>query len=115
MNNKQNWNEQENMMAVAVINIANSLPYILQQMKQYIKKVQNNGGVINDGSLQEMLDSLSDMINSNLRNVSQSRVNITLTPLINTVSESKSDKNKVYLTENQIQKVIEESISRIFR
>lgn len=73
------WSEQESIMATAFVNIANSLPYIQQMMKQHVKSAQNGGGIINDGDLQEVLNQLAEMINNNLHNVSQSRVSFTMT------------------------------------
>ena len=116
-----NWSEQEQMMASAYVNIANSLPYIQQMMKQHVKSAQNGGGIINDGDLQEILDELANMINKNLRNVSQSRVSFKLTPISSTstqpqvqnVTESFQRKNKILLSESQLHKVIKDSVRKI--
>ena len=83
------WTEQEDMMAVAYENIAESFSYISKYMKNHVNTVKNGMGVVNDGDLEEILNMLKDMLNKNLHNVSQMRVNITMSP-IKPVTPSKS-------------------------
>lgn len=111
----ENWNEQDAQMATAVLNIANSLPQVSQQMKQYVKTVKNGGGIINDASLQEMLDALSQMINANLHNVSQSRVSIKLMPFTNESNSKFANNLKVRLTESQLHNVIRKCVNEALR
>lgn len=116
MNTKvSKWSEQETMMAKAFVNIANSLPYISKMMNQHVKSVQNGGGIITDGDLEEALSKLADMINKNLYNVSQSRVSFNLTPIAPTrkVNESYKKCRKVRLKENDLRNIISESIRQM--
>lgn len=102
------WSEQETMMAKAFVNIANSLPYISKMLNQHVKSVQNGGGIITDGDLEEVLSTLADMINKNLYNVSQSRVSFSLTPMTPTrkINESYKERQKVRLAESEFRRYI---------
>ena len=46
-------------------------------MKNHLRTVQNGGGIINEGDMEEIFQQLSDMINKNLHNASLMRVKIT--------------------------------------
>ena len=114
------WNEQESMMANAFVNIANSLPYFAQMMKQHVKSAQNGGGIINDGDLEYILSQMANMINKNLRNVSQTRVSFTMNPISSrqapssspTIPESIQRKHKVVrLSEAKLHNIIKKCIN----
>lgn len=141
--NKNNWSQQETMMAGAYKNIAQSLSQIQMYMKNHLNMVKNGGGIINEGDLEEILKQLADMINKNLHNVSQGRVsfnienlpsttnsfsnaspiqsqppqaglNDNIIPKYNTIRESKN-KNVVRLTESQLHNIIAKSVKRVLR
>lgn len=76
-NNRLPWSEQEKMMAAAYNNIAFSFSQIGSYMKNHIKTVKNGMGIINEGDIEEILSKLTDMINKNLHNVSNKRINFT--------------------------------------
>lgn len=106
--NNIEWSEQEHMMAGAYANIASSFSQITAYMKNHLRTVQNGGGIITNGDFEEIFQKLSDMINNNLRNVSQIRVNITT----NTQLESKQPK-KIKISETELNNIINESIQKI--
>lgn len=84
--NKNNWSQQEDMMAGAYKNIAQSLSQIQIYMKNHLNIVKNGDGIINEGDLEEVLKQLADMINNNLRNVSQGRVSFDIKNLTSPTS-----------------------------
>lgn len=139
--NKNNWSQQEAMMAGAYKNIAQSLSQIQMYMKNHLNMVKNGDGIINEGDLEEVLKQLAEMINNNLRNVSQGRVSFnienlpsptnstsntsptqsqspniglsdSILPKYNTIKESKN-KKIVRLTESQLHNIIAESVKRV--
>ena len=75
--NRIQWNEQEQMIAGAYANIASSFSQITAYMKNYLRTVQNGGGIVTEDDMEEIFQQLSDMINNNLHNASQMRVKIT--------------------------------------
>lgn len=131
--NRIQWSEQEQMMAGAYANIASSFSQITAYMKNHLRTVQNGGGVINEGDMEEILQQLSDMINKNLHNASQMRVKITTENVapkkittkntnsnwVSTVSngspvqfESKQPQ-KIRISESEIKQIVTESVKKI--
>ena len=55
--NRIQWSEQEQMMAGAYANIASSFSQITAYMKNHLRTVQNGGGVINEGDMEEILQN----------------------------------------------------------
>lgn len=128
-NNRLPWSEQEKMMAAAYNNIAFSFSQIGSYMKNHIKTVKNGMGIINEGDIEEILSKLTDMINKNLHNVSNKRINFTIgdcTPIkakspsnINSVSTATDGKRyqyeskKIKIPESQIKKIIAETTKKV--
>ena len=133
--NRIQWNEQEQMMAGAYANIASSFSQITAYMKNHLRTVQNGGGVINEGDMEDILQQLSDMINKNLHNASQMRVKITTENVapkkittkntdsnwVSTVSngspvqfESKQPQ-KIRISESELKQIITESVKKILK
>ena len=74
--NRVPWTEQEDMMATSYENISGSFAYISKFMQSLVKTVKNGGGIVTNEDLEEALNMLKDMINKNLYNVSEMRVDI---------------------------------------
>ena len=131
--NRMQWSEQEQMMAGAYANIASSFSQITAYMKNHLRTVQNGGGVINEGDMEDILQQLSDMINKNLHNASQMRVKITTENVapkkittkntnsnwVSTASngspvqfESKQPQ-KIRISESELKQIITESVKNI--
>ena len=116
--NRIQWSEQEEMMANAYQIIASSFSQISSYMKNHIKSVQNGGGVITDGDMEEIMEQLTNMINKNLHNVSQMRVQFTLAPITSNSTTSTNEsykKNTIRLTESDLHKVIKESVMNVLK
>ena len=133
--NRIQWSEQEQMMAGAYANIASSFSQITAYMKNHLRTVQNGGGVINEGDMEDILQQLSDMINKNLHNASQMRVKITTENVapkkittkntnsnwVSTASngspvqfESKQPQ-KIRISESELKQIITESVKKILK
>ena len=131
--NRVQWSEQEEMLAGAYANIASSFSQITSYMKNHLRTVQNGGGVITDGDLEEVFQMVSDMINKNLHNTSQMRVNITtdnVAPKKITTKNTNSNwvssasngspvqfeskqPQKIRISESELKQVIAESVKRV--
>lgn len=133
--NRIQWSEQEQMMAGAYANIASSFSQITAYMKNHLRTVQNGGGVINEGDMEDILQQLSDIINKNLHNASQMRVKITTENVapkkittkntnsnwVSTASngspvqfESKQPQ-KIRISESELKQIITESVKKILK
>ena len=116
LKNRIHWNEQEEMMANAYQIIASSFSQISSYMKNHIKSVQNGGGIITDGDIEEIIAQLTNMINKNLYNVSQMRVEFKLKPITQTNTTSTNEsymENTIRLTESDLNTIIKESVNKI--
>lgn len=116
LKNRIHWNEQEEMMANAYQIMASSFSQISSYMKNHIKSVQNGGGIITDGDIEEIIAQLTNMINKNLHNVSQMRVEFKLKPITQTNTTSTNEsymKNTIRLTESDLNTMIKESVNKI--
>lgn len=133
--NRIQWSEQEQMMAGAYANIASSFSQITAYMKNHLRTVQNGGGIVTEGDMEEIFQQLSDMINKNLHNASQMRVQITTENVapkkiatknansnwVSTASngspvqfESKQPQ-KIRISETELKRVITESVKKILK
>ena len=104
-------------------------------MKNHLRAVQNGGGIINEGDMEEIFQQLSDMINKNLHNASQMRVKITTENVapqkiatknansnwVSTASngtpvqfESKLPQ-KIRISETELKEIIKESVKNILK
>lgn len=131
--NRIQWSEQEQMMADAYANIASSFSQITAYMKNHLRTVQNGGGIVTEGDMEEIFQQLSDMINKNLHNASQMRVQITTENVApkkivtknansnwaSTASngipvqfESKQEQ-KIRISESELKHVITESVKKV--
>lgn len=116
LKNRIHWNEQEEMMANTYQIMASSFSQISSYMKNHIKSVQNGGGIITDGDIEEIIAQLTNMINKNLHNVSQMRVEFKLKPITQTNTTSTNEsymKNTIRLTESDLNTMIKESVNKI--
>ena len=135
--NRVPWTEQEDMMATSYENIAGSFAYISKFMQSLVKTVKNGGGIVTNEDLEEALNMLKDMINKNLYNVSEVRVDISTgiikpkpassstpkspSPWTSSSSdgnnyqyESKSNKYmKRTINEAQLRDIVRESVKRV--
>lgn len=131
--NRVQWSEQEEMLAGAYANIASSFSQITSYMKNHLRTVQNGGGVITDGDLEEVFQMVSDKINKNLHSTSQMRVNITtdnVAPKKITTKNTNSNwvssaingspvqfeskqPQKIRISESELKQVIAESVKRV--
>ena len=133
--NRIQWSEQEQMMAGAYANIAASFSQITAYMKNHLRTVQNGGGIITEGDMEEIFQQLSDMINKNLHNASQMRVKITTENVaskkittkntnsswVSTASngspvqfESKQPQ-KIRISESELKQIISESVKNVLK
>lgn len=133
--NRIQWSEQEQMIAGAYANIASSFSQITTYMKNHLRTVQNGGGIITEGDMEEIFRQLSDMINKNLHNASQMRVKITTE---NVASKKITNKNtnsswvstasngspvqfeskqpqKIRISESELKQIISESVKNILK